>query len=225
MPDDGVRFEGLNALGEGRFEVEAGEIVAVSGASRRPIRELMTEGERADGATVALGKHYGKSGTIDESKVEDGTFYAYTDFTGAAHVAEVAVDRATGTVRVTRYAAFHDVGTVIDPATAPAQVEGGVVMGLGTALTEEALWSDDGRLLNAGLLDYRIPTLGSVPPIEVTFVEGFPGAGPNGSKGLGEPPIIPVAAAIALAVRDATGAHLTELPLSPERVARVLKLL
>jgi CO/xanthine dehydrogenase Mo-binding subunit len=98
-------------------------------------------------------------------------------------------------------------------------------MGLGTALTEEALWSDDGRLLNAGLLDYRIPTLGSVPPIEVTFVEGFPGAGPFGAKGLGEPPIIPVAAAVALAVRDATGAHVTELPLSSERVARALKLL
>ena len=157
--------------------------------------------------------------------MEVGSFYPYSDFTGAAHVAEVKVDRSTGTVRVTRYAAFHDVGVVIDPATAPAQVEGGVAMGLGTALTEEALWSDDGRLLNPGLLDYRIPTLGEVPPIEVTLVEGFSGAGPFGAKGLGEPPIIPVAAAVALAVRDATGAHVTELPLSSERVARALKLL
>ena len=215
----------LRGSGPARLEVEDGELFVHAGSERRSVRELLTDAERSAGGIVSAGKHYGKSGDIDERKVEAGSFYAYTDFTGAAHVAQVAVDRATGTVRVLRYAAFHDIGTVIDPATAPAQVEGGVVMGLGTALTEEALWSDDGRLLNAGLLDYRIPTLGSVPPIEVTFIEGFPGAGPSGAKGLGEPPIIPVAAAVALAVRDATGAHLTELPLSSERVARALKLL
>jgi len=215
----------LGGSGPVRLEVVDGEVVVHAGSERRPVRELLTDTERSGEGIVSTGKHYGKSGDIDERKVEAGTFYAYTDFTGAAHVAQVAVDRATGTVRVLRYAAFHDIGTVVDPATAPAQVEGGVVMGLGTALTEEALWSDDGRLLNAGLLDYRIPTLGSVPPIEVTFIEGFPGAGPSGAKGLGEPPIIPVAAAVALAVRNATGAHLTELPLSSERVARALKLL
>jgi len=199
--------------------------VAQERSTRRPIRDLLNATERAGGGIVASGRHYGKSGTIDERKVEVGTFYPYTDFTGVAHAAEVMVDRATGSVRVTRYAAFHDVGTIIDPATAPAQVEGGVVMGLGTALTEEALWSEDGRLLNPSLLDYRIPTIGEVPPVEVTLIEGFPGAGPSGAKGLGEPPMIPVAAAVALAVRDATGAHVTELPLSSERVARALKLL
>jgi CO/xanthine dehydrogenase Mo-binding subunit len=214
----------LGGSGPVHLRMEAGEVVAEQGSVRRPIRELWNAAELADGAIVASGRHYGKAGTLDERKVEAGAFYPYTDFTGAAHVAEVTVDRATGTVRVTRYAAFQDVGTVIDPATAPAQVEGGVVMGLGTALTEEALWSEDGRLLNPGLLDYRIPTFGEVPPIEVTLLEGFPGAGPFGAKGLGEPPIIPVAAAVALAVRDATGAHVTELPLSSERVARALKL-
>ncbi|HLM70519.1 MAG TPA: xanthine dehydrogenase family protein molybdopterin-binding subunit [Thermoplasmata archaeon] len=215
----------LGGSGPVHLAVRAGEIVAEQGSTRRPIRELCSDSERSAGGIVASGRHYGTSGTIDERKVEAGTFYPYTDFTGAAHAAQVTVDRATGTVRVTRYAAFHDVGTVIDPMTAPAQVEGGIVMGLGTALTEEALWSEDGRLLNAGLLDYRIPTLGEVPPIQVTFVEGFAGAGPFGAKGLGEPPMIPVPAAVALAVRDATGAHVTELPLSSERVARALKLL
>jgi CO/xanthine dehydrogenase Mo-binding subunit len=214
-----------NRSGPVRLSVRNGEIVVTAAAGERTIRDLLSDSERRAGGLVAVGKHYGKGGEIDETKVDVGTFYPYTDFTGAAHVAEVAVDRETGTVRVTRYAAFHDIGTVIDGATAPAQVEGGVVMGLGTALTEEAIWSEDGRLLNAGLLDYRLPTLGSVPPIEVAFVEGFPGAGPFGAKGLGEPPIIPVAAAVALAVRDATGAHITELPLSSERVARALKLL
>ncbi|HTP56639.1 MAG TPA: xanthine dehydrogenase family protein molybdopterin-binding subunit [Thermoplasmata archaeon] len=205
--------------------VEDGEDLAVdAGGRRRPVRELLTADERAGDGLVAEGKFYGAGGAIDERRVEVGTFYGYSDFTGAAHVAQVDVDRATGAVRVERYAAFHDAGTVVDRATATAQVEGGVVMGLGTALTEEAIWTDDGRLANPGLLDYRIPTLAEVPPIEVEFLEGFLGSGPRGAKGLGEPPIVPVPATIAAAVRDACGAHLTELPLSPERVARALKL-
>lgn len=221
LEDVGKRMGGTEPA---RLRMEEDEVVVVQGSTRRPVRELFSESERADGAIVALGRHYGKAGTLDETKVEVGTFYPYTDFTGAAHVAEAQVDRATGTVRVTRYAAFHDIGTLIDRPSATAQVEGGIVMGLGTALTEEAIWSDDGRMVNAGLLDYRIPTLGEVPSIDVTFLEGFAGAGPFGAKGLGEPPMIPVPAAVALAVREATGAHLTELPLSSERVARALKL-
>ena len=220
-----ILAERLKVPGPVRLEVRDGEIVVASDGARRTAAQLSIPEERARGGIAAEGKHYGKGGSIDETLVLDGTFYPYTDFTGAAHVAEVDVDRDTGSVRVVRYAAFQDVGVVVDPATARAQVEGGVVMGLGTALTEEALWSDEGRLTNAGLLDYRIPTLGEVPPIEVHFVEGFLGAGPFGAKGIGEPPIIPVPATIAAAVRDACGAHVTELPLSPERVARALKLL
>jgi CO/xanthine dehydrogenase Mo-binding subunit len=201
------------------------KIHAVAGPVRRPVSELWTADEAATGGISAEGKHYGKGGEIDGTLVRDGTFYPFTDFTGAAHVAEVDVDRETGSVRLVRYAAFHDAGLVLDLPGARGQVEGGVAMGLGTALTEEAIWSDEGRLENAGLLDYRLPTLGEVPPIEVHFVEGFPGAGPFGAKGLGEPPIIPVPAAVASAVRDASGAHVTELPLSAERVARALKLL
>jgi CO/xanthine dehydrogenase Mo-binding subunit len=215
----------LGAKPPASLAVEGSEIVVGAGPMRRPVRELLTEAERAAGGVAAEGRHFGQSGSLDESRALEGTFYPYTDFTGAAHVAEVSVDPETGTVRVERYAAFHDAGTVVDPPSARAQVEGGVVMGLGTALTEEALWSDDGRLQNAGLLDYRIPTLGEVPPISVTFVEGHGGAGPFGAKGLGEPPIIPVPATVAAAVRAACGAHVTELPLSAERVARALKLL
>ncbi|HTS33743.1 MAG TPA: xanthine dehydrogenase family protein molybdopterin-binding subunit [Thermoplasmata archaeon] len=202
-----------------------GRLLAASGGHEAPVADLLTPEERTTGGMVAGGRHFGPPGTLDEHRVVDGTFYAYRDFTGAAHVAEVSVDRETGSVRVERYAAFHDIGVVIDPAAARAQVEGGVAMGLGTALTEEAIWSDAGELENAGLKDYRIPTLGEVPPVEVDFLEGFPGAGPFGAKGLGEPPMIPVPAAVALAVREACGAHATELPLSAERVARALKLL
>lgn len=215
--------ERLGGPEEPRLAWEDGAVVVVSGDRRRPLEELLTDAERSAGGLAADGKHYGRSETIDESLVVDGTFYAYRDYVGAAHVAEVAVDAETGSVRPVRYAAFHDVGTVIDEAGARGQVEGGIVMGLGTALTEEAVWSDDARLENPGLVDYRIPTLEEVPPIDVTFVAGHLGAGPFGAKGLGEPPIIPVPATIASAVRDAVGAHVVELPLTPERVARALK--
>ncbi|MGP8074122.1 MAG: xanthine dehydrogenase family protein molybdopterin-binding subunit [Thermoplasmata archaeon] len=214
----------VGGAGPVRLEASGSGIAVVRGAGRSPVAELLTAAEAKDGGISVDGRLYGQAGTIDESLVEAGSFYAYHDFTGAAHAAEVSVDRETGTVKVVRYAAFHDVGTVVDAATARAQVEGGVAMGLGIALTEEAVWSEDGRLANPSLLDYRIPTLGEVPPIEVTFVEGFLGAGPFGAKGIGEPPIIPVPATIAAAVRDACGVHLTELPLSAERVARALKL-
>ncbi|MCI4320038.1 MAG: xanthine dehydrogenase family protein molybdopterin-binding subunit [Thermoplasmata archaeon] len=217
--------ERLGAAGPARLELEQGKLVAVAGTKRRPVGELLTVKERNGAGLVVRERHYGKSGTIAEERVVDGTFYPYTDFTATVHVAQVDVDRETGAVRVVRSAALPDVGSVLDSAMVRGQVEGGVVMGLGAALTEEMLWGPDGHLLNAGLLDYRLPTLGDVPPIELDVVEGFPGAGPFGMKGLGEPPIIPVAAAVANAVADATGARVTELPLTAERVARALKLL
>ncbi len=213
----------LGGEGDVTLTVDGGELVVRRGASRRSVRELLTPEERSGPGLAARGRHFGSSGKIDESRVLEGTFYPYTDFTASVHLAEVGVDRETGQVRVERYAAVQDVGVAIDPAMVRAQAEGGIAMGLGTALTEETIWRDDGRLGNAGLLDYRVPTLGEVPPIDVTILEGFAGAGPFGAKGMGEPPIIPVAAAVANAVRDATGAEVRELPLTPERVARALK--
>ncbi len=213
----------MGEVGPVTLALEGDGLVARGPGVTRPLAELLTPHERATGGLRAAGRHYGVAGEIDASRVVEGGFYAYHDFTGAAHVAEVDVDPSTGGVQVVRYAAFQDVGAVLDRPAAQAQVEGGVVMGLGTALTEEAVWSDDGRLTNPGLLDYRIPRMPDVPPIEVVFVEGYPGAGPFGAKGLGEPPIIPVPATVAAAIEDATGAHLTELPLSPERLARALK--
>ncbi|MCI4332029.1 MAG: xanthine dehydrogenase family protein molybdopterin-binding subunit [Thermoplasmata archaeon] len=215
----------LGSTGVAHLSVDGGGLFATATGSRRPVEELLTPQEIGAGGLRVAGKHYGATGAIDDARVSAGSFYAYTDFTAAAHLALVHVDRETGAVKVLRYAAFHDAGVVIDPPTFRAQVEGGVVMGLGSSLTEETLWSPEGRLLNPSLLDYRIPTLGEVPPIEVHAVPGHLGAGPFGAKGLGEPPIIPVPAAVANAVADATGVRVYEMPLSAERVARALKLL
>lgn len=210
--------------GPPRLDVDGRRLVVVSGRTKTPVAELLKPKERK-GGLVAEGRHYGRSGAIDATRTVVGTFYPYTDFTASVHVAAVSVDRETGSVKVVRYAAFQDIGTVLDAGMFRGQVEGGVAMGLGTALTEETLWGPDGRLGNPGLLDYRIPTIAEMPPVEVVAIEGFLGAGPFGAKGLGEPPIIPVPAAVANAVADATGARVVELPLTPERVARALKLL
>ncbi|HKV89705.1 MAG TPA: xanthine dehydrogenase family protein molybdopterin-binding subunit [Thermoplasmata archaeon] len=204
-----------------RLEADGDRLRVVAGRRHIPVSEIL-QGEEAQSGLVCEGRHYGRSGTIDERRIVEGSFYPYTDFTAAVHVAAVHVDRETGSVKVLRYAAFQDIGVVIDAGMFRGQVEGGVAMGLGTALTEESLWGNDGRLLNPGLLDYRIPTIAEVPPIEAVAIEGFLGAGPFGAKGLGEPPIIPVPAAVANAVTDATAARVFELPLTPERVARAL---
>ncbi|MCI4332200.1 MAG: xanthine dehydrogenase family protein molybdopterin-binding subunit [Thermoplasmata archaeon] len=211
-------------VGTPRLDVDGRRLVLVSGRTKTPVAELLKPKER-EGGLVTEGRHYGRSGAIDATRAVEGTFYPYTDFTASVHVAAVSVDRETGSVKVLRYAAFQDIGTVLDAGMFRGQVEGGVAMGLGTALTEETLWGPDGRLGNPGLLDYRIPTIAEMPPVEVVAIEGFLGAGPFGAKGLGEPPIIPVPAAVANAVADATGARVVELPLTPERVARALKLL
>ncbi len=206
-----------------RLAVADGRIVLEAPGTSAPVETLFTDSERRAGRLVVDGRHYGRAeGGIDPSRAVVGEFHPFTDFTAAAHVAEVEVDRELGAVRVVRYHAIHDVGTLIDRRTATAQVEGGVAMGLGEALTEEMLWRDDGRLENPGLLDYRLMTITDVPPIEVEFVEGFRGAGPFGAKGLGEIPIVPVPATIAAAIHDALGRPLFELPMTPERIARAL---
>lgn len=208
-----------------RLELKNGQVIVAAGRRRQKLSALLTPEERAAGGLTTAGKHYGPERKLDASRVVEGTVYPYQDFSAAVHLAEVEVDRETGTVRVVRYAAFQDVGTAVDRSAVEGQVEGGVVMGLGTALSEEMLWTSDARLANPGLLDYRLPRLRDVPPIQAELIEGFAGAGPFGAKGIGEPPIIPVPAAVANAVADATGTRIYELPLTPERVARALKLL
>ncbi len=202
---------------------EAKELrVRVRGRAR-PLATWLTAAERKDGGLTVRGRHYGRSGAFDAGRVLDGEFYAYTDFTASVALAQAAVDPETGAVRPERVAEFLDVGVALDPEMIRSQMEGGIAMGLGEALTEETLWAASGRLGNPGLLDYRVPTLGEIPPLETETIEGYRGAGPFGAKGVGEPPIIPVPGAIANAVLDATDAQVPELPMTPERVARALK--
>ncbi|HJU36603.1 MAG TPA: xanthine dehydrogenase family protein molybdopterin-binding subunit, partial [Gaiellaceae bacterium] len=146
--------------------------------------------------------------------------------TFGVHVVEVAVDVETGEVRVERVAAIHDVGRIINPLGASSQVEGGVIQGIGHTLSEERLLDPEtGRILTTSLDAYRMPTIADVPPeIICEFVDRSDEHLTNlGSKGLGEPPIVPIAAAIANAIRDATGADVHELPISREEMLRALR--
>ncbi|MBI2955680.1 MAG: xanthine dehydrogenase family protein molybdopterin-binding subunit, partial [Acidobacteria bacterium] len=143
-----------------------------------------------------------------------------------AQFAEVEVDTDTGEVRVLRVVAAHEVGRVINPLTATSQIEGGVIQGLGFALHEERVLNNaSGRIVNANLHDFKIPTALDVPEIESVLID-LPDERANsvGVKGLGEPPIIPTAGAIANAVADAIGVRLFEAPMTPQRVLEALEL-
>src|SRR5438034_5326152 len=139
-------------------------------------------------------------------------------------VADVAVDVETGEVRVERIAAIHDVGRVINPLGARSQVEGGIIQGVGHTLSEERLVDPaSGRVLTQTLDAYKLPTIADVPEIVVDLLDIPDEHLTNlGSKGLGEPPIVPTAAAMANAIREATGAAVRPLPGGREEMLRAL---
>jgi xanthine dehydrogenase YagR molybdenum-binding subunit len=142
-----------------------------------------------------------------------------------AQAAEVEVDIETGVVRVLRIVAAHDCGRVINPELAESQLHGGIIQGLGYVLFERLVQDPTrGTVLNAGLHDYKIPTLVDVPSIDARVIShGDPMANHTGAKGLAEPPIIPTAPAVANAVYDALGVQPTSLPLTPATVLELIK--
>jgi xanthine dehydrogenase YagR molybdenum-binding subunit len=145
--------------------------------------------------------------------------------TFGVQVAEVAVDVETGEVKVERVAAIHDVGRIINPLGARSQVEGGIIQGIGHTLSEERLLDPrSGVVLTQTLDAYKLPTIADVPELVCEFVDRPDSHLTNlGSKGLGEPPIVPTAAAIANAIRDATGADVRSLPVTREEMLRALR--
>jgi CO/xanthine dehydrogenase Mo-binding subunit len=144
--------------------------------------------------------------------------------TFGVQVAEVAVDVETGEVRVDKIVAIHDVGRVINKLGASSQVEGGIIQGVGHTLSEERIVDPaTGSILTRTLDAYKLPTIADVPEIVTDLVDvPDPHLTNLGAKGLGEPPIVPTAAAIANAIRDATGADVRSLPISREEMLRAL---
>lgn len=140
----------------------------------------------------------------------------------AACVAEVAVDPETGQVSLRKLDTVHDVATILHPVNHQGQIDGGIMQGIGYALTEE-LRIEEGRVTTANLGDYKIPNVRDVAPLRTTLVPGGPGASPFQSKEIGESAISQVAPAIANAVYDAVGVRITDLPITSEKVFRALQ--
>jgi len=141
----------------------------------------------------------------------------------AAHLTEVAVDTDTGRVRVLGHVTVQDVGRAINPAAVDGQIHGGVVQGLGWALLERMAYDGHGHLVSATFMDYALPQSDQAPFVETIIVEVPSDHGPFGAKGVGEPPVVGVPAAVASAIADATGQRLTDLPLAGEALAHALR--
>jgi CO/xanthine dehydrogenase Mo-binding subunit len=138
------------------------------------------------------------------------------------HIADVEVDRHTGSVKILRYTVVQDVGKAIHPAYVEGQMQGGAAQGIGWALNEEYVYGDDGVLQNPGFLDYRIPVASDLPRIDTVIVEVPNPNHPYGVRGCGEVPIIAPMATIANAIESAVGLRLCQQPFSPPRVLKAL---
>jgi len=187
----------------------ADDKVRVKGApgQEKPIAELAR-------MTMTFGGRYAPvygSGTTAQTNRAPGA---------AAHLARVKADPETGEVRVLQYIAAQDVGRAINPASVDGQIMGGVAQGIGWGLYEGMVFDDRGTLLTASFLDYAVPGMDAVPPIETIILEIPAPVGPFGGKGIGEPPVVPGAAALANAIADAIGVRVYEIPMTPERIVR-----
>jgi 4-hydroxybenzoyl-CoA reductase subunit alpha len=141
----------------------------------------------------------------------------------SAQIAEVTVDLETGYVTVDKVTDAHDCGLAINRTSVEAQMEGSVFMGLGEALFEEVKFDPKGRVINADLAEYKMPTALDMPNVETIIVESSEPNGPFGAKEVGEGAIMPTIPAILNAVYDAVGVRFEELPLTSERVYGALQ--
>jgi carbon-monoxide dehydrogenase large subunit len=140
-----------------------------------------------------------------------------------AHAAVVEIDRATGALRILRYAAVDDAGTIVNPLLVHGQVVGGIVQGIGQCLTEEVVYDESGQLRSASLLDYGLPTAAEIPPLRIAEVQSPSPLNPLGAKGAGEGGATGSLAALANAVADALGGQRVDPPFTAEKLWRALR--
>jgi xanthine dehydrogenase molybdenum-binding subunit len=174
--------------------------------------------------TIPLGRALERSGELIGRATTNPTFKDYEGKSFAAHFAEVEVDTWTGHVKITRYVAAHDSGTIINRLPAESQIKGGVVQGVGMAFSEELLIDPvTGIPVNPNYRDAKVPTHLESPEVEVLFIEHPDPFGPFGGKVVGEPPITPAVATIANAIFNATGKRFKELPITPDKIVRSVR--
>ena len=218
----------LRAMAADQMEAASTDIVLADGhASVKGSPE-----KRVSIADLAAASHGGElliargSGIPSAAPVLEGStcvgdvgVAAFTAPQFSCHAVHVKLDRDTGVTRVLGVYAAHDSGTIINMQGAEGQVEGGVLMGIGQALTEGTIYDDDASQRNAMMLEYKLQTIADAPPIKIAWIQN-PAAdgGPRGAKGLAEAPNVPTAAAIANALSQLTGRTIDRLPMTAERV-------
>jgi CO/xanthine dehydrogenase Mo-binding subunit len=214
----------LRAMAARLHGFDEAQIIVDRGVVRLPGRELPILDVLKPGLGRLGGELIGNGEMRKDAEPDHplGGSAAFYEFNCTAIEAEV--DRETGDVTLVRHVTVSDVGKAINPLQVRMQDEGAAIMGLGHTLMEHYIFDDRGRIRNLGAIDYRIPTSMDLPLELVSeIVENADGPGPYGSKGMSEGALLCVAPAVAAAVRDATGAVIRDLPLTPERVWRALQ--
>ena len=154
----------------------------------------------------------GLTGSGDTKEAPSSPFTSF-----AAHVAEVKVDPDTGEVSLLKYTAVHETGTILNPVGFNGQIEGGIVQGIGQALTE-IIQLDEGQVINPSLAEYKLPTVRDIPELSIHVIESPEGNGPYKIRGIGDMSISLPSAAIANAIFDATKVRVTELPIDASSI-------
>jgi CO/xanthine dehydrogenase Mo-binding subunit len=190
----------------------------VLGNRRMSLAEIAALSQRSGGGLISHGTAIQPMPAFDPSRVKNHPLPAWTSPSFHAHAVELSVDPGTGEVTVERYVVAQDVGFAINPTYIEGQIEGGVAQGIGQALSEEIVYAE-GRVLNANLTDYKMPTAMDMPRVDCILIEHPSVNGPYGAKGVGEPPCIQPPAAIANAVAAATGVRVHALPITAEKIA------
>jgi CO/xanthine dehydrogenase Mo-binding subunit len=196
------------------LEVDPKELSLDSGAvQHKPTKRKMSFAEvvKFKGAPIYVRGYYKSTEKSHDASV-------------SAQIAEVHVDPETGQVTLRNMISAHSTGKVINPLMHQGQVEGGVVFGLGYALTEEVMFDDGGKITTSNLGEFKIPNITDIPPLKTVVMENVPaGPGPYNSLAIGEVANTPTAAAVANAVADACGVRITDLPVTSEKVYRALR--
>jgi xanthine dehydrogenase molybdenum-binding subunit len=203
-----------------RLDIKAGWIFVRAEPQRRlPYDRVARAGHYRTAGRTLVGEAFYDPPTAMLDKDLQGNVSAAYGF--AAQAVVVDVDEATGQVAVRKIVSAHDVGRALNPLAAEGQIHGGIHMGLGYALSEH-LVVEDGQVLSSSFMDYAVLKAADMPCMVIRLVESVDAEGPFGAKGLGESGVIPVAAAVANAVKDAIGLRFTELPITPARVRNAL---
>ena len=215
------------ALAAAQLSVEAetcelGDKHVVAGDKRISLADLARLSQQTGGGLIAQGTFIAPPTPYDTKRVEGHVYPAFHSPSFHAHAVDLSVDPDTGEVSINKYVVAQDVGFALNPTYIEGQIEGGVAQGLGQALSEEIVY-EGGRVLNANLTDYKMPTTLDMPRVETILVQYPSLVGPYGAKGVGEPPNVEPPAAVANAVAAATGLRVTTLPITAEKIALGLR--